>query len=67
MGGITPERLVSRTSFALSCEQLESSSEAIKGHVAAKGNAHLAYNADGYYVHRAACYVVSQYKKLGGS
>jgi hypothetical protein len=26
-------------------------------------NAHLAYNEDGYYIGKAACFVVSQFKK----
>jgi hypothetical protein len=30
-------------------------------------NAHLAYNTDGYYINKAACFVASQYKKLGGA
>ena len=39
----------------------------VRGHQAAKGgNAHLAYNTDGYYVWAAACYVVSQFKKAAG-
>jgi hypothetical protein len=35
----------------------------------AKGNqnSHLAYNSDGYYIDKAACFVVSQFKKLGGA
>jgi hypothetical protein len=37
-------------------------------HVAKGGkNAHLAYNTDGYYIDKAACFVASQYKKLGGA
>jgi hypothetical protein len=36
-------------------------------HVATGGkNAHLAYNTDGYYINKAACFISSQYKKLGG-
>ena len=31
------------------------------------GMPHMVYNTDGYYVRAAACYVASQYKKLGGS
>jgi hypothetical protein len=30
------------------------------------GNAHLAYNADGYYVKAAACYINAAYRKAGG-
>jgi hypothetical protein len=29
-------------------------------------NAHLAYNDDGYYIKKATCFVLAQYKKLGG-
>jgi hypothetical protein len=34
----------------------------------AKGtqNSHLAYNFDGYYIDKAACFVVSQFKKSSG-
>lgn len=40
----------------------------VRGHQNAKGgNAHLAYNIDGYYVYAAACYVASQFKKSGGA
>jgi hypothetical protein len=41
-----------------------------KGHqpITVKGeSAHTVYNKDGYYVKAAACYIVSQYKKLGGT
>jgi hypothetical protein len=30
-------------------------------------NAHLAYNEDGYYIGKAACFVVSQFKKAGAA
>lgn len=29
-------------------------------------NAHLAYNEDGYYIAKAACFAVAQFKKMGG-
>jgi hypothetical protein len=34
-------------------------------HVASKSkqSAHLAYNEDGYYVSKAACWIVSEFKK----
>jgi hypothetical protein len=32
-----------------------------------KGSAHEAYNEDGYYVTKAACWVVSQFKKAGAA
>lgn len=30
-------------------------------------NAHLAYNEDGYYIAKAACFAVAQFKKMGGA
>jgi len=36
-----------------------------KGHKA-KGSAHMAYNADGFYVEAAACYILAKYKAAGG-
>jgi hypothetical protein len=36
-----------------------------KGH-RATGQAHMAYNRDGYYVEAAACYIVKKFKGTGG-
>ncbi|KAE9971319.1 hypothetical protein EG328_005737 [Venturia inaequalis] len=30
-------------------------------------NAHLAYNEDGYYIGKAACFAIAQFKKMGGA
>jgi hypothetical protein len=32
-----------------------------------KQSGHLAYNEDGYYVTRAACWIVSEFKKKSGA
>jgi hypothetical protein len=36
-----------------------------RGHKAT-GQAHMAYNRDGYYVEAAACYIVKKFKAAGG-
>jgi hypothetical protein len=36
-----------------------------RGH-RATGQAHMAYNRDGYYVDAAACYIVKKFKAAGG-
>jgi hypothetical protein len=36
-----------------------------RGH-RASGQAHMAYNRDGYYVEAAACYIVKKFKAGGG-